>query len=188
MDTKQREAVIRRYLGSSPSWLDLRKKEILNDNINIKQWHINMNFLVDKYGSIDSSEIEAFEYWTENFINNPEYDNFGIEEYYKKNVTPVLLSIADSDLPRIFHRDQDRNWFLASYPDVFEYFYPQIDSLAEDFDAEYKRVEDHLKAVKVDYERMEQCLATGKGNQTTYLIRMKNFYRNDLKKKFLLCF
>ncbi len=186
MDTKQKKSIINKYLGSYPVWFDLRKKEILNDNINIEQWQINMNYLIYKHSAIDSNEITAFEYWAKTFNHNRN-DKIEFKEYLEEHVTPVLLAIAAFDLPRIFYSDQDRNWFLAGYPDVFEYFYPQTNTLAEDFDAECRRVEDRNKAIKADYERMEQYLAMEKGNQTIYLVRMKNFYKTDLKKDFLLC-
>lgn len=192
-----------------------------------------MNFLIYKYGTIDPSEKKAFEYWTQTFdyIGSDEIEFGG---YLEKHVTPVLLNISDVDLPPILWGDQDRNWFLAAYPDVVEYFYPQVEYsypqedleklsdeeleerirllqrtrlvkggapsivkyskekhqaslLAEDSDAELRRVEDLVKAVAADFERMEQYSTTGKGNQTIYLIRMKNFYKNELKKNLLLC-
>ncbi len=186
MDTKQKKANIKEYLGFSPAWFDLRKKEILNDNVNIEQWQINMNYLIYKHGSIDSSEEKAFDHWAETF-KDPVNDEMNFEEYLEEHVTPILLNISDVDLPRILYRDQDRNWFLAAYPDVFEYFYPQANLLAENFDAELRRVEEHVKAVTADHERMEQYLATGKGNQTIYLVRMKTFYKNELNKNLLLC-
>jgi len=183
MDIKQKKAILKDYLGFSPAWFDLRKKEILNDNINIKQWQINMNYLIYEYGSIYSSEENAFDHWAETF-NNP-VNIF--EEYLEEHVTPILLNISDIYLPRILFRDQDRNWFLAAYPDVFEYFYPQANLLAENFDTELRRVKEHVKAVTADHEKMEQYLTTGKGNQTIYLVRMKTFYKNELNKNLLLC-
>lgn len=238
MDTKQKKSILKKYLGGFPAWFDLRKKEIVNDNINIEQWQINMNFLIYKHGTIDPSEKKAFKDWTETFYNTGS-DEIKYEGWYlEEHATPVLLNISDVDLPPILCRDRDRNWFLAAYPDVFEYFYPQKDLrklsfypqedleklsdeemeerirllqqarlvkggtpttvksdkekqqtnlLAADFDAERRRVEDLVKAVATDFERMEQYLTTGKGNQTIYLIRMKNFYKNELKKNLLLC-
>lgn len=183
MDTKQKKSILKEYLGFLPAWFDLRKKEILNDNINIEQWQINMNYLICNHGAIDSSERKAFEHWAEIFENSI---NGEFEEYFEEHVTPVLLNISSADLPRILYRDQDRNWFLAAYPDVFEYFCPQT-NLSLDLDAELQRVEEHVKATRADYEKMEQYLATGKGNQTIYLVRMKTFYKNELNKNLLLC-
>jgi len=183
VDTKQKKSILKEYLGFLPAWFDLRKKEILNDNINIEQWQINMNYLICNHGAIDSSERKAFEHWAEILENSI---NGEFEEYFEEHVTPVLLNISSADLPRILYRDQDRNWFLAAYPDVFEYFCPQT-NLSLDFDAELQRVEEHVKATRADYEKMEQYLATGKGNQTIYLVRMKTFYKNELNKNLLLC-
>lgn len=186
MDTKQKKSILKRYLGFSPAWFDLRKKEILKDNIDINQWQINMNYLIYKYGTIDSSEQKAFEGWVSNFEDSKN-DEFDFEEQLEKYVTPVLLNISDADLPRILYKDQDRNWFLAAYPDVFEYFYPQPNLLADDFDEEMRRVEEHVKAVTGDHKRMEKYVSTGKGNQTIYFVRMKAFYKDELSKNFLIC-
>ena len=181
MNTKQKKSILKAYLGFLPAWFDLRKKEILKDNINIEQWQINMNYLIDKHGTIDSSERKAFNNWSET-LEDPFIACLDLETH----VTSSLVNMADGDIPPILYT-ADRNWFLAAYPDVFDYFYPQTNWLAEDFDAETRRVEEHLEAVRADHERMEQYLATGKGNQTIYLVRMKDFYKNELNKKFLLC-
>jgi hypothetical protein len=182
---KKQKKTILKYLGSSPFWFDLRKKEILKDNIDIHQWQINMNYLIYNYGTIDSSEQRAFERWRDN-LEDKENDEFDFLEYLEEKVTPVLLNIADSSLPQILYNNQDRNWFLAAYPDVFEYFYPQTIFSADDFDKEIRRVEEHVKKVKDDHDRMEQYALTEKGNQTIYLVRMKNFYLQELNKKFSL--
>lgn len=186
MDTKQKKFILKKYLGGFPAWFDLRKKEILNDNIDINQWQFNMNFLIYKHGTFDPSEKKAFKYWSETF-DYTENDVIEFGAYLEEHVTPVLLNISDVDLPPILCRDQDRNWFLAAYPDVVEYFYPSFHLLAVDFDAERRRVEDRVEAVAAECERMQQYLTTGKGNQAIYLIRMKKFYKNELKNNFLLC-
>ena len=97
------------------------------------------------------------------------------------------ISDIDLDLPRILCRGKDRNWFLAGYPDVFEYFYVQPNCLAGEFDTEMRQAEDRVKAVAGDRERMEQYVALGKGNQAISLVRMKTFYKNEFKRHFLLC-
>ena len=181
MDKKYKKKILKKYLGLSPVWFDLRKKEILKDNIDINQWQINMNYLIYKYGTIDSSEQKALEEWLSN-LEDAENDEFDFEEHLEKNVTPVLTNILDGDLPPIFYKDQDRNWFLAAYPDVFEYFYPQPNLPADDFDKEMLRVEEHVKNVTEDHKRMEQYISTEKGNQTIYLVRMKNFFQYELNK------
>jgi len=54
---------LKKYLGSFPAWFDLRKKEILRDKISIAQWKINMNYMIDYHGTIDSCELRAFDEW-----------------------------------------------------------------------------------------------------------------------------
>ena len=186
MDKKKKKCILRTYLGFWPAWIDLRKKEMLNDNIDIGQWQINMNYLISKHGSISQREEEAFRNWVESFEESESYENY-YGEHLEENVTPILLNLTDIDLPPIFYKRQDRNWFLSAYPDVFEYFYPQTNYLAQNFDDELQRVKEHYSAVKEDYERMEQYLGSVRANQTIYLARMKTFYVNELRKYLLLC-
>lgn len=203
-----KKAILKNYLGWSPAWFDLRKKEILKDNIDIEQWQINMNYLVWKYGSIDKSEQKAFKDWViMNFKNTDNQDETSrqevealgvlplsslsyyysmIEEYLEGKVTPVLTYISDGNLAPVFYNDQDRNWFLAAYPDVFDYFCTQVNYKNDDFDKEMLRVEKHTVQTRDEFERMEKYVSTGKSNQTIDLIRMKNFYLYELNKKLLL--
>jgi hypothetical protein len=187
MQKKQKKAILQKYLGFTPALFDLRKKAILNDKINIEQWRINMNFLICKHGTIHSCEKSALEYWAET-TGIADNDKSKFEGYLQEHVTPVLLNISDAylDLPRILCRGQDRNWFFAGYPDVFEYFYCPPNLFAEDSETEKGRVEAHVNAVKADRQKMEVYLAEGKGSQTMYLVRMKTFYKNELRKGFLL--
>lgn len=176
MNKKQIKSILKKYLGISPVWFDLRKREILNDNLDINQWQINMNYLIYRYGTIDACEQKAFERWTITFEDTGT-EEIDFVEYLEERVTPVLLNMEDGNLPSVLHKGQDRNWFLAAYPHVFAYFFPQPNYLAEDFDAEMRRFEEHVQAVKPEHERMLEYITQGKGNQTIYLVRMKIFYR-----------
>src|SRR4030042_2800767 len=109
-----------------------------------------------------------------------------IEEYLEGKVTPVLTYISDGNLAPVFYKNQDRNWFLAAYPDVFDYFCTQVNYKSDDIDKETLRVEEHIEKTSDEFERMEKYVSTGKSNQTIGLIRMKNFYLYELNKKFLL--
>lgn len=187
IDTKQKKSILKLYLGFFPAWFDLRKKEILSDNIDIKQWQFNMNFLIYKHGTINPSEKKALNDWTETFYNTGSDEMKYEGLYLEEHATPILLNISDVDLPPILCSNRNRNWFLAAYPDVVEYFYPTFNLLAMDFDAEQRRVKDCVEAVAKECERMQKYLTTGKGNQAIYLTRMKHFYKNELRKNFLLC-
>jgi hypothetical protein len=184
VDKQEKKYILRTYLGLLPAWFDLRKKEIIKDNINIKQWQINMNYLICNHGTIDSCEQKAFQNWASKFEN---LTNGDYEDFLEENATGTLINLSESDLPRILSKNQDRNWFLSAYPDVMDYFYPQFDMLANDFDAERIRVEEKYKVVSADYEKMEKYLLKGKLTQTLYLIGMKNFYKHELEKNNLLC-
>ncbi|MFH1597364.1 MAG: hypothetical protein ABIG94_13555 [Pseudomonadota bacterium] len=177
METEEKKSILNDYLGRYPAWFDQRKKEILKDNIDIIQWQINMNYLIDNYGTIDPSEEKAFSKWTKTF----EYLN---DDFLENNVTKVLLHIMGSDLPPILDQNKDRNWFLAAYPDVFEYFFPQFNLSANDFEAEKRPIKEQI--AETHFERMQQYIYAGKGNQTIYLIRIKNVYKKELLNTFLL--
>ena len=200
MNKKLKKKILKKYLGAFPSWFDLRKKEILKDNIDIIQWQNNMNYLIIEHGTIERSEQKAFKKWLSlnlkyiidkgemNYISENKYNNIeelfksDIEEYLEGKVTPVLTNIWEESLPPILRKGQGRNWFLAGYPDVFDYFFPDVN-----LNRDNKDVDNLIVNTKVDFERMGKYIATGKGNQTIYLIRMKNFYRYELNRKFLLC-
>ena len=180
--------ILKQYLGLRyfPFSLDIRKREIMNDNIDIEQWRININYLIQSHGTIDPGEWKAFNHWIE-CLEEVVKNETGFINYLEDHATPVLLRISPWDIPPILQRDKDRNWFLAAYPDVLEYFYPQMNVFADDFDKEKRRLDSHLESVESDCKRMEKYLATGgKANQTIYLMRMKDFYRNELNKSFLL--
>jgi hypothetical protein len=180
MERKEKKAILNDYLGRYPAWFDQRKKEILKDNIGIIQWRINMNYLIHNYGAIDASEEKAFSKWTETF----EYLNY---DFLENNVTKILITINESDLPPILYKNTDRNWFLAAYPDVFEYFYPQVNHSAYDLHAELQRIiEKNDQITKNHSERMQRYIYSGRVNQTIVLIRLKNFYKDELSNNYLL--
>ncbi len=90
-------------------------------------------------------------------------------------------------LPEILWNNQDRNWFLSAYPDVFEYFYPLPNLSAKNIDEELIRINQYMEKIRDEHTRLKQyILSKGKGNPTVYLIRIKDFYRYELKRKFLL--
>jgi len=188
MNTKQKKSISHKYLGFCPALLDVRKKEILRDNINIEQWQANLNFLIYKYGSTALNEKTTFDWFAEAFEDSSS-DCTQWKNYLEENVTPVLTNISDVDLdlPGILCRGKDRNWFLAGYPDVFEYFHVKPKLPGGKFDIEMRKAEASAKVVTEDRETMEQYVAMGKVNQAISLVRMKTFYKKKLKKRLLLC-
>ena len=58
-EIRDRKRILKYFLESLPIWFDLRKKEILKDEIDIPQWQHNMIYLISKYGTIDSCEERA---------------------------------------------------------------------------------------------------------------------------------
>jgi len=43
---KEKKRILKSYLGNYPAWLDLRKKEILKDNIKLDNETINKKILL----------------------------------------------------------------------------------------------------------------------------------------------
>lgn len=178
MDNKFRKESLKKYLGFGAVWFDTRKKEIFNDGIDIKQWMDNMNYLIYTFGPIDESERRAFEEWE--YINEVNY--LEIEEI----ASPVLRKVDGNDvmrLPPFLYKGTDRNWFLAAYPDVVDYFYPMID-YKKDLDSEQIRVD--AESDKIDHNRLTLLLSQKPVNQTIMLIRLKNHYRDLTGNEFLL--
>lgn len=182
---KYRKKILKQYLGISPVWFDLRKKEISRDKIDIIQWQINMNHLIAEYGTIDSIERKAFEEWE--YLQKIKDEEFDYRDFFGEKVTQLIYRVSDADVPPILRRNQDRNWFLAAYPDVFDYLCPSPDVNADDFGAEQKKVDKLVEDRTGFFNKMSKTIVSlGKTNQTITLIRIKNFYKAELRRNFLL--
>lgn len=215
MNKTGQKDILKKYLGKFPAWFDLRKKELIKDKINIRQWEINMNYITHNYGSIDNLEIKACKIWIDKKVREvyankikeffedfkkefgPDVKFNAIDIFPRENfdnlfkevgVTPILFNFYESPmLPEILWNNQDRNWFLSAYPDVFEYFYPLPNLSAKNIDEELIRINQYMGKIRDEHTRLKQyILSKGKGNPTVYLIRIKDFYRYELKRKFLL--
>jgi len=195
--------ILDKYLGKIPDTIDLRKKALLEDNIDLLQWQINMNYLINYFEK----------------IMRISYVDLSADKNIQK-VTPVLLNLQAINLPPILLESIERNWFISAYPDVLDYFYPQyyfntlsvakyhknqgfIDDPSsfikealennEESDASIKqeisRVQQHLENIKKDYELLKNYLAESLKNlddDLLVLLKIKDFYKNHLHKKFLL--
>lgn len=149
-----KKEVIKKYLGKTPFFLDLRKKSLLKDNIDIEVWEKNMQFL-----------------------ENP--NDWDLQE----KIHPLIKTITSYEeaLPQMLWKSQDRNWFIAAYPDVIMYFYPEIDlSLTQEEKLKKRKVSDP------DFQKLQEYLDKFRLNQTLTLIHIKDFYKNYLKKEFLM--
>lgn len=153
MQNKERRKIITKYLGRLPFWFDLRKKALLEDNIDIERWRTNMEYLETKDWSL------------------------------REKVDRLVMNISHATpfLPPILREGQDRNWFIAAYPGVINYFYPSVN-----LDLPRDTIIRKMEEVKSDYEKLDQYLRSKKLNQTLCLLYMKRFYKNELKKKFSL--
>ncbi len=151
---KHSKQILNKYLGKAFSWFDLRKKAILKDCINIDAWEKNIRFLENSS-----------------------------DENFRKEAHPLVVKISQNraDMPLILQRDQDRNWFIAAYPDVIMYFYPSID-----LELTNEEVSKKMKEITNDYKKLEKYLEQYILNQTNALLRMKKFYKEVLGREFLL--
>ncbi len=92
--------ILKKYLGRAPTIIDVRKRSILKDRINIETWQKNMEYLENEHS------------WSK-----------------RENIHPLVQTIIDGEvaLPPMLYRSTDRNWFISAYPDVIMYFYPTVD-------------------------------------------------------------
>jgi hypothetical protein len=151
MKEKEKKKTLRRYLGKLPSWFDLRKKALLEDKIDIDRWAINMEYLETKDLSL------------------------------RQKADHLVVQIDDGSpfLPPVLMEKQDRNWFIAAYPDVIDYFYPTVAlGLGDRTDTARRK----MAEVETDYQKLKQYLSSKKLNQTLTLLHMKRFYKDELKK------
>lgn len=177
--------ILKKYLGKIPVRYDSRKSAILKDNIDINQWQINMNFLTCWHRNPSPIERQALEEWKAH--KKQEDEEFDYREFLESNVTPELIHIPEVDLAPVLRANEDRNWFLAAYPDVFDFFYPHENLNAEDLDREFELAEEKREKSLAYHDKLIQHVrALGESNQMVYLIRMKDYYRKILNRSFLL--
>lgn len=158
MNIEQKKKLIRKYLRRKlPFGTDPREKALLEDNIDIGRWAKNMEYLET-------------------------------QDYFKREgVDPLVVRIdeAAAFLPPLLHGDRKkRNWFIAAYPDVINYFIPSADidySVPEDPNAE---TEGEAIFHRLIESLPEQQVA--KWDATRFLLYLKRFYKHQLKRRFSL--
>lgn len=189
LDIKQKKSYLKFYLGATPSWFDLRKKELINDGIDIFKWRINMGYLTMRFGTL-SQRVREEEYWGVMASLMLKADEpLLYDEYLEREATPYIKRIEFSEglLPHFLQADQDRDWFISGYADVCEFFYPLPDHDVKDFQAEDNRICQIVLGIEDIADKLSLYIEQqGKYNQTIALIRVKNFYRDVLKRPFLL--
>ena len=93
-----------------------------------------------------------------------------------------LESLINEDfLPPVLYPMTDKNWFIATYPDVIMHFYPTIDLAIPN-----EKLINKNQGVEEDFQRLQEYLDKFKLNQTLSLVYMKRFYSEVLRKEFLL--
>lgn len=160
MNIEEKNHIIRKYLRRKyPFGTDVRERALLEDNINISRWAKNMEYLETR-------------------------------DYFKREgVTPLVVRIdeAAASLPPILHGDRKkRNWFIAAYPDVINYFIPSADidfSLPED---PYEDTEGESIFHKSVESLPEQQIVKFQRDPTEFLLYLKRLYKDESKKRFSL--
>lgn len=164
------------------------QKEIVDDFIDIKKWNINMDY-VKKDVRRDDIVLD---------------DEDSEIKKLREKVDPLFEKIWAGingenlgDYPEALFSDRDRYgiiYFLAAYPDVFEWFNPTIDyqrllsgeksskELTDEVIALTEQTQDAVNLVQ------EQFLKNGGDEEdfVGFLITLKNYYRDVLKKPFSL--
>lgn len=175
--------LLQKYLGPSSYLLDKRKLNLITDEINLKQWAVNMDFIFSGI-SPDMSPVFA------NLLGEE-------KEKLLKTVTPELRTalMGSMNLPLALSKDKEVHaWFIAAYPDVLSYFYPSPDYGKKPFEDERKRVEKQEKIVgpildaieKLEMEIYKNDFEKGRFDYNILLIDLKDNYKNITKRELML--
>ena len=154
------------------------QKNIVDDLIDVPKWKINVDYVqknVFRWDLLIGAEDD-----------NPE------TRHLAQDVNPVFAKIMhnmDSQLAGAYPEaivsqilgdgNPEYLCFLAAYPDVFDYFHPIVVALKED------EIPEGIK----DYTKVFRQFVEGGGDEINYLsflIYLKNYYRDVLKKQFQL--
>lgn len=165
MNTEEKKKVIRKYLRRKSLFgADAREQALLEDNIDIARWAKNMEFLKAKEAS---------------------FTYFAKEEAAREEVDPLVVRIGDAallSLPLMF-RGEEHHWFIAGYPDVINYFMPPYHPAY--YDPAHSELTEEQKEGKTIYRKLIESL-TEEPEPTEFLIYLKRFYKDKLKKSFSL--
>jgi len=124
--------VLKKYLGKLPTILDLRKKSIVKDKIDLSIWEKNMQYLENDF-------------------------NWNLRE----SAHPLVCTIKDGEalLPPVLYRTTDKNWFIAAYPDVIMHFYPTVDlaipkkeliNKTQEVEEDFQKLQEYLDKFKLN--------------------------------------
>ncbi|MFH1792146.1 MAG: hypothetical protein ABH819_00695 [Patescibacteria group bacterium] len=197
------------------------RDNLKRDNINPSQYKINMDYLnaTKKYCLYPPEILKEFANHPCNYdLGNNEKDlitNLDLFLFDKsqknllKQVTPIIIRIAyNLNLPissgkfflpfGIQDNPTKFYWYIAAYPDVFDYFMPTRDLIKES-DQEYidyfdklnkSRQKDYDACINItekEYGELKKMTKQQTINSINYgLITQKNYYKDVLKKKYLL--
>lgn len=195
-----------KFIGGSTSPLfDFRKKAILEDGINIKQWEINMKYinLCIRYSGIPD------------FLFSVSDEDRLVSEGATYEVKSCCLSLVSPtrlmDIPEFLREIEPQKiaWFIAAYPDVFQFYYPSSiktpNSIDEKFEArEYSSLQDSSNGDKVTIRLFKKILGLKSNNELEkfissdknklkitnmidkFLLLLKDEYQKETGKKFIL--
>jgi len=105
---------------------------------------------------------------------------FAKEEAARDEVDSLVVRISDAallSLPLMFS-GEEHQWFIAGYPDVVNYFVPP-------YDPAHSELTEEQKEGKSIYRKLIESL-TEQPDPTEFLLYLKRFYKDELKKRFFL--
>jgi len=169
-----------RRLGWRPTWLDERKKILVRDGIDLGQWDRNLAFLgsgINPLGIVrDDEESETLSAATSLLVK------------------VVLAARVGWDFPLVL--SATHRWFLAAYPDVFDYFYPSPGYLSGDANAALQTYESQRSVRRTQLypvlDLLEEQVSNAcprLGDEALFeklLVAEKNYYKETLGRSFLL--
>lgn len=170
--------ILEKYLGNNDYQHDEKKLNLIQDQIDLSQWQINMEFIIRGI--------------------KPRWSGLLGEEDEKilEGATPELKQIFSVGLNSgnfPFELNEEiLYWFIAAYPDVLNFFYPSPDYDKRPIKEEFKRVEKQgelIEPIMDDFQsNMEEKYKVDNQlpNKEIVYLELKNYYKNELKKRLLL--
>lgn len=160
-----RNRVFSKYLDVSNKSKDIRKQNLIDDRINPKKWEYNVVYLGRNLhrATINTEDEELIAQRADSQFKEICFNiSRGLGDY------PLALDI------------QNFYWYIAAYPDVINFFYPQLDMTLDDA----QRIADLEKRTKLSNEFLDDFESSFKTKSTStleYFLGLKDYYKRNHK-------
>lgn len=171
--------ILEKYLGNNDYRFDEKKLNLIQDQIDLFQWQVNMELILR---GINPS-------WSAGLLGD---EDKNILEKATPDFKHVLIGLGSVIHFPIDLNKETQAWFIAAYPDVLNFFYPSPDYHKVPLEKELKRVEKQEELVDPiidDFQNtMEEKYKQKKQppNIEAVYIDLKNYYKNELNRRLLL--